>query len=264
MESHFGDYPGGIIMRQKCLLLTGCIVLASAISASAHFDILIGDKPWVKRGETATFKYYTGHPFEAELGNRKPPASVQAVQADGRRVDLKAKIEEKSVEYDGKKYPQYVFTYSPKRSGDVIIAIEGTREYGDSSCVDAFCKLILHCRRSEGWDQELGQALEIIPHTRPYGLRAGSIFSGMVKQGLSMPWNTPNGVALWTLDEEMIRLMKQSGCYEITLAIESGSRDSFDAFVKKPFTFDKVREVARLLKKYGIATFIQIIAHIVM
>ena len=63
----------------------------------------------------------------------------------------------------------------------MIIAIEGTREYGDSSCVDAFCKLILHCRRSEGWDQELGQALEIIPHTRPYGLRAGSIFSGMVK-----------------------------------------------------------------------------------
>jgi anaerobic magnesium-protoporphyrin IX monomethyl ester cyclase len=84
--------------------------------------------------------------------------------------------------------------------------------------------------------------------------RARAIFSGMKERGLTMPWNTPNGVALWTLDEEMIRLMKQSGCYEITLAVESGSRDSFDAFVKKPFTFDKVREVAGLAKKYGIGT----------
>ncbi len=84
--------------------------------------------------------------------------------------------------------------------------------------------------------------------------RAGAIFAGMAEQGLTMPWNTPNGVALWTLDEEMIRLMKQSGCYEMTLAIESGSRNSFDAYVKKPFTFDKVKEVARLARKYGIST----------
>ena len=84
--------------------------------------------------------------------------------------------------------------------------------------------------------------------------RARAIFTGMVEGGLSMPWNTPNGVALWTLDEEMIRLMKQSGCYEMTLAVESGSRTSFDAFVKKPFTFDRVREVARIARKYGIST----------
>ncbi len=84
--------------------------------------------------------------------------------------------------------------------------------------------------------------------------RAVSIFTGMIERGLAMPWNTPNGLALWTLDEEMIRLMRQSGCYEITLAVESGSRESFEAFVKKPFTFDKVREVAGLARKYGIST----------
>lgn len=84
--------------------------------------------------------------------------------------------------------------------------------------------------------------------------RARKIFTGMIDRKLDMPWNTPNGIALWTLDEDMIRLMKQSGCYEITLAIESGSRTSFDAFVKKPFTFDKVRQVTQLAKKYGIVT----------
>ncbi len=84
--------------------------------------------------------------------------------------------------------------------------------------------------------------------------RARAIFSGMKERGLVMPWNTPNGIALWTLDEEMVRLMKDSGCYEITLAVETGSRKSFDAFVKKPFTFEKVHEVARLAGKYGITT----------
>ena len=84
--------------------------------------------------------------------------------------------------------------------------------------------------------------------------RARAIFTGMKERGLTMPWNTPNGIALWTLDEEMIRLMKQSGCYEMTLAVESGSPASFDAFVRKPFTFDKVRQVAQLARKYGITT----------
>ncbi len=84
--------------------------------------------------------------------------------------------------------------------------------------------------------------------------RAKEIFSKMVVRGLTIPWNTPNGIAIWTLDEEMIRLMKQSGCYEITLAVESGDPDSFRRFVGKPFTLEKAREVARLARKHRITT----------
>lgn len=84
--------------------------------------------------------------------------------------------------------------------------------------------------------------------------RAAEIFSKMAERGLAMPWNTPNGIAIWTLDEEMIRLMKKSGCYEISLAVETGAPDSFARFVGKPFTLEKAKEVARLARKYGIAT----------
>ncbi len=84
--------------------------------------------------------------------------------------------------------------------------------------------------------------------------RAKKIFQGMVDRGLAMPWNTPNGVALWTLDEEMMRLMKQSGCYQLTLAVESGDPASFERYVKKPFSLDKAVEVARLARKHGITT----------
>ncbi|ABW68237.1 B12-binding domain-containing radical SAM protein [Desulfosudis oleivorans] len=84
--------------------------------------------------------------------------------------------------------------------------------------------------------------------------RAKAIFSGMIDRGLTMPWNTPNGIALWTLDEEMLALMKKSGCYELTLAIESGDPLSFARYVRKPFTLDKARHVAALARRTGIAT----------
>ncbi len=84
--------------------------------------------------------------------------------------------------------------------------------------------------------------------------RAEAIFQGMIDRGLSMPWNTPNGIALWTLDDELLRLMKQSGCFEITLAVETGDPVSFKKYVGKPFTFEKAKEVARLARKHRITT----------
>ncbi|MDY6825324.1 MAG: cobalamin-dependent protein [Thermodesulfobacteriota bacterium] len=84
--------------------------------------------------------------------------------------------------------------------------------------------------------------------------RARAIFQGMIDRGLAMPWNTPNGVAIWTLDDEMLGLMKQSGCYEITLAVESGDPESFKKYVGKPFDLEKPVEIARLCRRHGIAT----------
>ncbi len=84
--------------------------------------------------------------------------------------------------------------------------------------------------------------------------RAQAIFRGMVDRGLAMPWNTPNGVAIWTLDEELIKLMKKSGCYEMTLAVESGDQWVLDNIVKKPLKLEKAREAAYLARKHGIAT----------
>ncbi len=84
--------------------------------------------------------------------------------------------------------------------------------------------------------------------------RAEAIFQGMIDRGLSMPWNTPNGLALWTLDEKMLRLMKESGCYELTLAVESGDPVSFQRYVRKPFSLDKARRVAVMARRCRITT----------
>jgi len=84
--------------------------------------------------------------------------------------------------------------------------------------------------------------------------RARRIFRGMIDAGLNLNWNTPNGIAVWTLDEAMLELMKESGCYEITVAVESGDPWVLKNLVKKPVNLEKTREMVEVIKRLGIET----------
>jgi len=83
--------------------------------------------------------------------------------------------------------------------------------------------------------------------------RAKEIFRGMIERPYRLHWNTPNGIAVWTLDKEMLTLMKDSGCYEITMAIESGNQKVLNQLVKKPLKLDRVREINAAARKLGIS-----------
>ena len=83
--------------------------------------------------------------------------------------------------------------------------------------------------------------------------RAAEIFQGrVIERPYRLHWNTPNGIAVWTLDKEMLTLMKNSGCFEITMAIESGNQEVLDTLIRKPLKLDKVREVNRAARELGI------------
>jgi magnesium-protoporphyrin IX monomethyl ester (oxidative) cyclase len=84
--------------------------------------------------------------------------------------------------------------------------------------------------------------------------RARRIFKGMIESRLNLHWNTPNGIAVWTLDESMLELMKESGCYEITVAVESGDPWVLKHLVKKPVNLEKTREMVGVIKRLGIET----------
>lgn len=84
--------------------------------------------------------------------------------------------------------------------------------------------------------------------------RAKAIFRGMVDRGFNFNWNTPNGIAVWTLDDEMIDLMKASGAFELTLAIESGDQGVLNNIIKKPLDLDKVEDVVKRIHSRGIET----------
>ncbi|MFH1094573.1 MAG: radical SAM protein [Candidatus Omnitrophota bacterium] len=85
--------------------------------------------------------------------------------------------------------------------------------------------------------------------------RAKKIFQGMIDRKFNFTWNTPNGVAAQTLDEELIELMKKSGCYEITLAIESGDKRTLQDIIKKPIDLDKTMQTAKMIADHGIDTY---------
>jgi Fe-S oxidoreductase len=85
--------------------------------------------------------------------------------------------------------------------------------------------------------------------------RAKAIFRGMIERGFDFTWNTPNGIDLRTLDEEMIVLMKQSGCYELTLAIESGDESVRKTIINKPLDSETIIRATRLIQRHGIDTY---------
>ncbi len=70
----------------------------------------------------------------------------------------------------------------------------------------------------------------------------------LLKKNLGIVWACPNGVRLDTLDEEVLRLMEDSGCWSIAVGIESGSQRILK-LMKKNLTLDKVREKLALIRK---------------
>lgn len=82
--------------------------------------------------------------------------------------------------------------------------------------------------------------------------RAAAIFQGMIDRRLGLEWCMPNGVALWRLDVELLRLMKRAGCYSLTLAFESGNQRVLSRIVKKPLNLRKVPPLVAEMKRLGL------------
>ena len=74
----------------------------------------------------------------------------------------------------------------------------------------------------------------------------------IVKRGLSIEWFTPNGVRADTLDEKLLRKMKESGCKKIRVAPESGVQRVVDQVIKKNLDLRSVERAVVLCKKVGI------------
>jgi len=72
------------------------------------------------------------------------------------------------------------------------------------------------------------------------------------RRGLRFHWTCPNGVRLNTLDEELLRTMKASGCYCVSVGIESGSQRVLDA-MKKHLTLGEIREKVGSIRRAGLA-----------
>ncbi|MCD4830517.1 MAG: B12-binding domain-containing radical SAM protein [Anaerohalosphaeraceae bacterium] len=73
----------------------------------------------------------------------------------------------------------------------------------------------------------------------------------LLKEKINLPWWCPNGLRVETLDEPLIKKMKEAGLYAIAIGVESGS-EKIQKDMKKNLDFEKVREVVTLGNKYRI------------
>lgn len=75
----------------------------------------------------------------------------------------------------------------------------------------------------------------------------------IIKRNLDIKWTTPNGIAHWTLDKDIIKKMKDAGCYRVTFGIESGNLDT-RRFIGKPYNLEQARELINYANKIGMWT----------
>jgi magnesium-protoporphyrin IX monomethyl ester (oxidative) cyclase len=84
--------------------------------------------------------------------------------------------------------------------------------------------------------------------------RAKRIFTGMIEKNMNIAWTTPNGVALWALDDEIIKLMKESGCWHLALGIESGDQEVLEKIIGKPLRLEKIKSLIEQMARLKIRT----------
>ncbi|MCW4000101.1 MAG: B12-binding domain-containing radical SAM protein [Candidatus Bathyarchaeota archaeon] len=74
----------------------------------------------------------------------------------------------------------------------------------------------------------------------------------IIQRGLRFEWFTPNGIRADTLDEALLRRMKEAGCKKIRIAPESGVQRVVDEVIRKNQDLGKVEEAVVAAKKVGL------------
>ena len=77
--------------------------------------------------------------------------------------------------------------------------------------------------------------------------RAMDMFDRLKECGL--PWCTPNGTMVNTLTEDMMQKMIDSGLYQVTLSLDSGSAKTLKEQHRKPVNLQRVPDLTAYLKK---------------
>lgn len=89
--------------------------------------------------------------------------------------------------------------------------------------------------------------------------RLKGICDEIIKRKLNIKWTTPNGIAIWLLDKELLIKMKKAGCYRLTFGLESGNTEILHNYVGKHYNFEKATEIIKFCSSIGfwtVGTFI--------
>lgn len=173
----------------KKLFLIGLLALGID-AALGHFQELIPSTDIVteETGNTVELSMIFTHPMEGgPIMEMEEPAQFGVV-VNGEKEDLKPTLNIKKM--DGK--TTYTANYEVKMPADYIFYIEPAPywEPAEEKYITHYTKVVVDAfGAEEGWDTMIGFPVEIEPLVRPYGLWAGNLFRGVVKQnGEAVPF----------------------------------------------------------------------------
>lgn len=84
--------------------------------------------------------------------------------------------------------------------------------------------------------------------------RAKGFCETLVSEGLNMKWSCPNGIRADKVDEELMSMMRQAGCFAVAMGIESGVEKEFSA-IKKGESLDDIVAAVEMAKRNKIWVF---------
>jgi cobalt/nickel transport protein len=189
---------------RRCIVPLAAPLLFLPLGAGAHFQELIPSTEILDAdtGRDLTLEMTFTHPMEQ--GPAMPmgePTAFGVLTADGRQ-DLSESL--LAVQVDGK--AAYKADYQVKAPGGYIFFVEPAPywEPAEGVMIVHYTKTVVDAYGAEeGWDRMVGLPVEIEPLTRPYGLWAGNLFTGVVKKGgepvpfaeIEVEWRNDGSVA---------------------------------------------------------------------
>jgi uncharacterized GH25 family protein len=153
----------------------------AAAPASAHYAMLLPSSWQAKKGETVTLTYQWGHPFEHQLSDAPKPEKLVVVSPDKKTADLTAALTKTEVPgAEGKKVTAWRVKFTPEERGDYVFFLQAAPIFleEEGEFVHDTAKVVLHVQAQRGWDAASRRDFdfEMMPLTRPYGLKAGMVF----------------------------------------------------------------------------------------
>lgn len=77
------------------------------------------------------------------------------------------------------------------------------------------------------------------------------ICNEIIKRKIDIKWDTPSGLAMWTLDEKVLDKLKKAGYYRITFGIESGCKKTLK-YIGKNIDIEKANKLIDYCHKIGL------------
>jgi nickel transport protein len=167
------------------LVATGLLLLA-VVPSRAHYHILLPPSGPAATDKPASFVLSWGHPFEHELFDTARPEELLVLTPDGKQVDLTKRLKKTSLRTpDNRSITGYTFSYTPQRRGDHMLILRAAPVWmkAEGIFLEDTVKVVLHVATQRGWDNALDKGFELVPLTRPYGLRPGTVFQAQALVG---------------------------------------------------------------------------------